>query len=168
MLRFRGPAVSGRPPLEGIDHLHAQLADRQLSHWHRLQKYVFNAINLHACMVRCQFIELDVSQCHRGNLHRVDLREPSYPHAGYHECRPFEGGLNELLRDRRIVLAETCPVLAYGAALAGELPTSRVLVSKTRPEQRRAACEQIARARWVESGYVDPGDLGPVQADRGS
>ena len=62
MLRFRGSAVSGRPPLEGIDHLHAQLADRQLSHWHRLQKHVFNAINLHACMVRCQFTELDVSQ----------------------------------------------------------------------------------------------------------
>ena len=76
--------------------------------------------------------------------------------------------MNELLPDWRIVLAETCPVLAYGAALADELPTSRVLVSKTKAEQRRAACEQIARARWVESGYVDPGDLGPVQADRGS
>lgn len=73
--------------------------------------------------------------------------------------------MNELLRDRRIVLAETCPAFAYGAALAGELPTSRVLVSKTRPEQRRAACERIARARWVESGHVDLGDLGPVQAD---
>ena len=66
------------------------------------------------------------------------------------------------------MLAETCPALAYGAALADELPTSRVCVSKTRPEQRRAVCEQIARARRVESGYVDLGDLGPVQADRES
>ena len=78
---------------------------------------------------------------------------------------PFEGELNELLRDRRIVLAETYPALAYGAVLADELTTSQVLVSKNKPEQRRAACDQIARARWVESGPVDLGDLDPVQAD---
>ena len=78
---------------------------------------------------------------------------------------PFEGELNDLLRDRRIVLAETYPALAYGAALADKLPTGRMLVSKTRPEQRRAVCERIAHTRWVKSGRVELGDLDPVQAD---
>ena len=78
---------------------------------------------------------------------------------------PFEGELNELLRDRRIVLAETYPALACGTVLADELPAHRVLVAKTKPEQRRAVCERIAVARWVESERVDLGDLGPVQAD---
>ncbi len=78
---------------------------------------------------------------------------------------PFEGELNELLRDRRIVLAETYPALAYGTVLAGELPAHQVLVAKTKCEQRRAVCERIAVARWVESAHVDLGDLGPLQDD---
>ena len=32
MLRFRGPAMSRRPLLEGIDHLRAQLTDRRSGH----------------------------------------------------------------------------------------------------------------------------------------
>lgn len=77
---------------------------------------------------------------------------------------PFEGALNELLRGRRIVLAETYPALAYGAALADELPTNRVRVSKTKPEQRSAVCEELEAARWVERKRVDLGDLAPAQA----
>ena len=79
---------------------------------------------------------------------------------------PFEDELNELLHGRRIVLAETYPTLAYGTVLADELPAPhRVLVAKTKCEQRRAVCERIAHARWVESGRVDLGDLGPLQDD---
>ena len=79
---------------------------------------------------------------------------------------PFEGELNALLRGRRIVLAETYPALAYGTVLADELPAPhRVLVAKTKPEQRRAVCERIKVARWVASGRVDLGDLDPVQGN---
>ena len=78
---------------------------------------------------------------------------------------PFEGELNELLRGRRIVLAETYPALAYGAALADELPTNPMRVSKTKPEQRSAVCEELEAARWVERKRVDLGDLAPAQAD---
>lgn len=78
---------------------------------------------------------------------------------------PFEGELNELLRGRRIVLAETYPALAYAAALADDLPTTLVRISKTKPQQRSAACDRLKAARWIERKRVDPGALALPQAD---
>lgn len=80
---------------------------------------------------------------------------------------PFEGELNELLRGRRIVLAETYPALAYAAALADDLPTTRVRISKTKRQQRSAACDRLKAARWVERERVDLGalDLPPADED---
>lgn len=78
---------------------------------------------------------------------------------------PFEGELSELLTRYQIVLAETYPGLAYAAALAAELPTSRLKVAKTRPGARMHACSNLEVAPWVRKYGVDLGDLEPVRAD---
>ena len=79
---------------------------------------------------------------------------------------PFEGeDLGELLHDRRIVLAEIYPALAYGVALADELPARRMRLKKTDEAQRRTACSTIAQALWVKRGGVDLGPSGPAQAN---
>jgi len=78
---------------------------------------------------------------------------------------PFEGELQTLLATRRIVLAETYPGLAYAAAVAGGLPTHRLIVSKTQGPARELACDLLKRAPWVQEAGVDLGDLAPARAD---
>ena len=78
---------------------------------------------------------------------------------------PFEGDLPAVLERRGIVLAETYPALAYAAALAAELPASRLKVAKTRPERRERVCELLQATRWVRHFGVDLRDLEPARKD---
>ncbi len=71
---------------------------------------------------------------------------------------PFHGELSTLLASRRIVLAETYPRLAYGAALADALPTHLQKVSKTRPDARARAVHDLRCSPWVQANRVDLGD----------
>ena len=76
---------------------------------------------------------------------------------------PFEGDLTALLGDRRVVLCETYPRLAYAAVLADGLPTRQVAVSKTKREARDNACDRLAQAKWVRESRIDLGDLSPLK-----
>ena len=78
---------------------------------------------------------------------------------------PFEGALPELLSDRRIVLAESYPKLAYAAALAESLPARLTPVAKTKREERERFCDRLAKATWVREHGVCLGDLGPARAN---
>ena len=78
---------------------------------------------------------------------------------------PFEGAFPTVLERRGIVLAEAYPALAYAAALAAELPTSRLKVGKTRPVSRKHACELLQATPWVRHFGVDLGDLEPARKD---
>ena len=78
---------------------------------------------------------------------------------------PFEGALPALLADKRIVLAETYPGLAYAAALDEPLPARRMRVAKTKREEREYFCDRLAKAAWVRAHGVCLGDLGPARAD---
>ena len=78
---------------------------------------------------------------------------------------PFEGALPELLSDRRIVLAETYPKLAYAAALAESLPARLTPVAKTKREERKRFCDRLEKAAWVWEHGVSLGDLGPARAN---
>ena len=78
---------------------------------------------------------------------------------------PFEGALPALLADKRIVLAETYPGLAYAAALDEPLPARRMRVAKTKREEREYFCDRLAKAAWVREHGVCLGDLGPARAD---
>ena len=78
---------------------------------------------------------------------------------------PFEGALPELLSDRRIVLAETYPKLAYAAAVDERLPTDLLKVAKTKRGERERFCHCLEKAAWVREHGVCLGDLGPARAN---
>lgn len=78
---------------------------------------------------------------------------------------PFEGALPELLSDRRIVLTETYPRLAYAAAVSERLPTCPERISKNDADQRERFCNRLEKAAWVGKHGVDLGDLGPARRD---
>ena len=78
---------------------------------------------------------------------------------------PFEGALPELLSDRRIVLAETYPGLAYAAAVDERLPARLMPVAKTNPDAREHFCDRLEKATWVWKHGVCLGDLGPARED---
>ena len=78
---------------------------------------------------------------------------------------PFEGTLEKLFADGRIVLAETYPGLAYGAAVAAELPSRQLLVGKTKAAARAGVCDLLEEAAWVARGGVDLGGLEPARGD---
>ena len=62
------------------------------------------------------------------------------------------------------MLAESYPALAYAAALAENLPTGRIRLGKTNPDERNCVCDLLAQAEWVDVNRVDLGELGPVRA----
>ncbi len=64
---------------------------------------------------------------------------------------PFEGNLSHC----PIVLAESYPRLAYGAALAGTLPIGIIGFAKNNPEYRKLAIDCLARTEWVATHEVD-------------
>lgn len=78
---------------------------------------------------------------------------------------PFEGALPALLSDSGIVLAESYPGLAYAAAVAERLPTSRMKNAKTNRYWRKGICGCLEKAAWVRKYGVCLGDLGPARAD---
>ena len=78
---------------------------------------------------------------------------------------PFEGRLSELFPHYPVVLAETYPRLAYGAALAGALPIGIIALAKNNRDHRNLACDCLARSEWVATHEVHLGDLGPARAD---
>ena len=72
---------------------------------------------------------------------------------------PFEDNLSNLLRQDGIVLCETYPGIAYATALVDKLPTCKLIVSKTKQEQREKVCELLETAKWVERNSIDLGAL---------
>ena len=78
---------------------------------------------------------------------------------------PFDGALESLLSDRGVVVAETYPGMAYGAAVADRLPARRVRLAKTQADVRRDFCDAMQKAAWVGDHQVDLGDLGEARAD---
>ena len=75
---------------------------------------------------------------------------------------PFEGQLSTLLAEHRIVLAETYPRLAYGAALADVLPAASLRLAKTRLAARELACDRLQHATWVTSNGIDLGECARI------
>ncbi len=77
---------------------------------------------------------------------------------------PFEGDAQFGHPQHDILLAETYPGLAYGAALAESLPAARLVIAKRKEAQRIRACEQFAAAsRARKSPWILP-DLEPAKA----
>ncbi len=72
---------------------------------------------------------------------------------------PFENDLSNLFHQDAVVLCETYPGIAYATALVDELPTCRLIVNKTKKEQREEACERLETANWVASNKIGLGDL---------
>ncbi len=72
---------------------------------------------------------------------------------------PFENNLSNLLRQDGIVLCETYPGIAYATALVDKLPTCKLIVSKTKQEQREKVCELLETATWVKRNHIDLGAL---------
>ncbi|MDE0310539.1 MAG: DUF429 domain-containing protein [Acidiferrobacterales bacterium] len=74
---------------------------------------------------------------------------------------PFENDLSGLLHQDSIFLCETYPGIAYATALAeaDELPTRRLIVSKTKREQRNEVCELLKEANWVKDNEIELGEL---------
>lgn len=77
---------------------------------------------------------------------------------------PFEGDTEFGHAEHEILLAETYPGLAYGAVLADELPTARLVIAKRNDAQRVEACKRLAAANWVHKSRVELPDLEPAQA----
>ena len=77
---------------------------------------------------------------------------------------PFEGDARCGHPQYSILLAETYPGLAYGAVLAEDLPTARLVIAKRNNAQRIEACKRFAAANWVRDGRVKLPDLAPAQA----
>jgi len=78
---------------------------------------------------------------------------------------PFEGRLCDLLSNRGIVVAETYPRLAYGAAIAGSIPTHRIDIDKNKSDARNHACDLLEEALWIQEACVDLGDLDCARAN---
>ena len=72
---------------------------------------------------------------------------------------PFENDPSNLLHQHGIVLCEMYPSIAYATALVDELPTCKLIVSKTQQQQREKACERLKTANWVTSNQIDLGEL---------
>lgn len=77
---------------------------------------------------------------------------------------PFEGDAEFGHAEHEILLAETYPGLAYGAVLADELPTARLVIAKRNDAQRVEACKRLAAANWVRKSSVELPDLEHAQA----
>ena len=78
---------------------------------------------------------------------------------------PFDGALDALLEDRGVALCETYPALAYAAALADDLPTGRIKVTKGDVRCRKHACNRLGRADWVHRHRVDLGSFHAAKAN---
>ena len=77
---------------------------------------------------------------------------------------PFEGDAEFRHPQHEILLAETYPGLAYGAVLADELPTARLVIAKRNDAQRVEACKRLAAANWVRRSRVELPNLDLAQA----
>lgn len=77
---------------------------------------------------------------------------------------PFEGDAEFGHPEHGILLAETYPGLAYGAVLADDLPTARLVIAKRNDAQRIAACKRLAAANWVRESRVELPNLEPARA----
>ena len=72
---------------------------------------------------------------------------------------PFEDNLSNLLRQDGIILCEMYPGIAYATALVDNLPTCKLIVSKTKQEQREKVCERLRAANWVAKNGIKLGNL---------
>ena len=78
---------------------------------------------------------------------------------------PFESDQALRLSERRIVMCESYPRLAYAVALAEELPTVMVTWPKTKKAWRGLGCDCLKRVGWVGRHGVELGDLARARAD---
>lgn len=65
------------------------------------------------------------------------------PASGEFRRWPFDGNLNQLLREKAVVLAEIYPKACYGIALCDSLPANLMAIAKTRAEARSATVSQL-------------------------
>ena len=72
---------------------------------------------------------------------------------------PFEDNLSTLLRQDGIVLCEMYPGIAYATALVDNLPTCKLIVSKTKQQERKKVCTLLVAANWVKRNHIDLGAL---------
>ena len=73
--------------------------------------------------------------------------------------------LKEVFLNYPVVLSETYPRPAYGAALAGALLIGIIALAKNNPCHRNQACDCLARTEWVATHEVHLGDLEAARAD---
>ena len=76
---------------------------------------------------------------------------------------PFENDPSNLLHQHGIVLCESYPSIAYATALVDKLPTCKLIVSKTKQQQREKACERLRTANWVTRNKIDLGELNALK-----
>ena len=76
---------------------------------------------------------------------------------------PFENDPSNLLHHDGIVLCESYPSIAYATALVDKLPTCKLIVSKTKQQQREKACERLRTANWVTRNKIDLGELNALK-----
>ena len=72
---------------------------------------------------------------------------------------PFEGSVAELTSQSSVILAEVYPRVAYGVALASELPTLLQPLAKTKPAVREAALAELEAVGWLRASGVELRDL---------
>ena len=72
---------------------------------------------------------------------------------------PFEDNLSTFLRQDGIVLCEMYPGIAYATALVDNLPTCKLIVSKTKQHEREKVCKLLVAANWVTRNHIDLGAL---------
>ncbi|MEM6689985.1 MAG: DUF429 domain-containing protein [Planctomycetota bacterium] len=72
---------------------------------------------------------------------------------------PFEGTIDELVKETNIIVAETYPAVCYAAVLAEVLPCRQWLLAKTKYEAREMAVERLGQLDWLHRACVELPDL---------
>ncbi|GEM_PF-2076621 len=78
---------------------------------------------------------------------------------------PFEGPMDQLLKQENIIVAENYPAISYTSALRVELPGRKLIVSKTKAPQRTQAVLMLSNAAWIATHGVTLPDLVAARDD---
>ena len=78
---------------------------------------------------------------------------------------PFEGRMDQLLKQENIIVAENYPAISYTSALRVELPGRKLIVYKTRAPHRTQAVLMLSNADWIATHGVTLPDLARARAD---
>ncbi len=72
---------------------------------------------------------------------------------------PFDGTLESLFSEYRLVVSENYPAVSYTSVFADSLPSKQLLLSKTRLNVRKAAIEKLSSLKWIKDARICLPDL---------